>query len=328
LLPQAPLNATPTNSSFVYRGKNAKEMKKIIANLKTNAEKSANESLSSFKDYSLQGITLEEQEQYLQSCVNKSNLTKSSENDRLYDAPCLGKATEEQKRLLADFCEELDQIIGGKCNSRNYFYFFILAKFLISKFTTWIVAFLYYFKIILTYIIFFLDGSYIPKSFCVLGGPGSGKTFLVDCLIEQCMARQVGVMSSAYAASACLHLCSCLRNGKRIVSNTLHHTLSLSVAQTSQTLQELCAMSEVTVNKLRSGPFDGVNVFIVDEISMVSESFVSHIADRLRQISLSNKSSTFGKFLFVACGDFLQLPPPKAPSIYESVVQKYIFQEG
>jgi hypothetical protein len=145
LLPQAPLNATPTNSSFVYRGKNAKEMKKIIANLKTNAEKSANESLSSFKDYSLQGITLEEQEQYLQSCVNKSNLTKSSENDRLYDAPCLGKATEEQKRLLADFCEELDQIIGGKCNSRNYFYFFILAKILISKFTTWIVAFLYYF---------------------------------------------------------------------------------------------------------------------------------------------------------------------------------------
>jgi len=91
----------------------------------------------------------------------------------------------------------------------------------------------------------------------VLGGPGSGKTFLVDC-----------------------------------------------------------------------GPFDGVNVFVVDEISMLSESFLSHIADRLRQISSTNKTSTFGKFLFVACGDFQQLPPPKASSIYESVVKKYIFEQG
>jgi hypothetical protein len=93
--------------------------------LKVNAEACANVSLSSFKDYNHQGITLEQQEQYLQSCIDKLNLTKCADYDCLYDAPCVRKATEEQKQTLACFCEELDKIIGGKCNINHCNYGFI-----------------------------------------------------------------------------------------------------------------------------------------------------------------------------------------------------------
>jgi len=173
------------------------------------------------------------------------------------------------------------------------------------------------------------DRPYIPKAFCLLGGPGSGKTFLIDCLIEQCMARKVGLISCAFAASACLHICSCLPNGTRIVSNTLNSTLALSIFQTNQTLKGLEPLKEGVVDELRRGPFKDVHVFVVDEISMVTESVVSHVADRLRQLSPKSYSgNTYGKFVFVACGDFKQLPPPKASSLYEGVVKKYILGEG
>jgi len=132
LLPEARLNDAPSNSSFIYRGKNAKQLKKIIKALKENAEASANESLPTFKDYSKQGITLAEQEQYLQSCIDKSDLTKCSDSNHLYDAPCLRKATHEQKNVLTDFCEELDRIIGGKCHRIIFIYsciYFILQNF-------------------------------------------------------------------------------------------------------------------------------------------------------------------------------------------------------
>jgi len=138
LLPEARLNDAPSNSSFIYRGKNAKQLKKIIKALKENAEASANESLQTFKDYSKQGITLAEQEQYLQSCTDKSDLTKCSDSNHLYDAPCLRKATHEQKNVLTDFCEELDRIIGGKCHRIIFIYscifFFFFAILIIIFF--------------------------------------------------------------------------------------------------------------------------------------------------------------------------------------------------
>jgi hypothetical protein len=142
------------------------------------------------------------------------------------------------------------------------------------------------------------------------------------------MARQVGLVSCAYAASACLHLCSSLPNGKRIVANTLNSTLSLSVVQTSQGNTPLTPLTESTAEQMRNGSFFGVRIFVVDEISMVTASVVSHIADRLRQLSLTHKNTTFGNFIFVACGDFRQLPPPTATPIYEAVVHNFMYDKG
>jgi hypothetical protein len=166
-----------------------------------------------------------------------------------------------------------------------------------------------------------------PKSFCLLGGPGAGKTYLIDCLIEQCIVRKVGLISSAFAASACLHIASCTSEGVRTPAYTLHTTLSISVSQMDSWKNRIQSLPEDLKHNILRNSFFKAYVFVLDETSMINATTVSFIADRLRQLSEKEyQDFTFGRYIYISVSDFRQLPPPKGSPMYYPVVDKYLFK--
>ena len=102
---------------------------------------------------------------------------------------------------------------------------------------------------------------------------------------------------------------------------TLHKLLFLPVNKVNNQL----VMSE-TVCEWAQQNFQGKQLLVVDEMSMLSQEQYGYMDRRLRQIM--NKNKPFGRFSVILSGDFAQLPPVcKAKIVYvdydnESSVEK------
>ena len=64
--------------------------------------------------------------------------------------------------------------------------------------------------------------------------------------------------------------------------------------------------------------YSEVLVVLIDEISMVSNICLLHIHKRLCEIFGCSKSQPFANLSILVVGDLLQLPPIKAPQIFDS----------
>jgi len=139
----------------------------------------------------------------------------------------------------------------------------------------------------------------------VQGGPGTGKTYLANRLIETCNLRVKRGAFTGIAAS--------LINGK-----TLHSLFGLS-RKFSDGVQD---MGKLAKNQQGSSfgalkeQFRGIDLVLIDEISQLTAKMLDEI-DRKCRVIKGNKFKPFGGIHFVLCGDFVQLPPVGADGLYK-----------
>ena len=145
------------------------------------------------------------------------------------------------------------------------------------------------------------------------GGPGTGKTTTLNALTAALKVQGVDVVQGSFTGVAA----TAIAGGRTLCA--LFHIGSGS------TLKPLDGrrLAELRLLFVRE---EGVRVvLIIDEISMVSPCHLQFINLRLQQVLESNEP--FGGLNVVFIGDFYQLPPVKAESLYHSVMANHFFTD-
>jgi hypothetical protein len=139
-----------------------------------------------------------------------------------------------------------------------------------------------------------------PNPFYICGGPGTGKSYLIDHLRAICDTLGVGIRTTAPAAVAAVP----------IGGQTLHSLVGLSGTLSPDNFPP--PPSTDAMRELRAY-FRGVRLLVIDEVSMVGTALLGCASRRLSQI-LDNEAP-FGGLVVVLSGDFDQLTPVKSPSL-------------
>ena len=139
------------------------------------------------------------------------------------------------------------------------------------------------------------------------GGAGTGKSHLIRCIYYEASKilknrenpNETKVLLTAPTGTAAFSV-----NGY-----TINSALKLGKKVTS-TYEPL---SSKTLDSLQN-QLSGLQILIIDEISMVARKVFSYIHGRLKQIKRfpsTDRTAYFGKVCILAVGDFYQLPPVK-----------------
>jgi hypothetical protein len=164
------------------------------------------------------------------------------------------------------------------------------------------------------------DNIYPEESFVVLGSAGSGKTFLIQALYEQCLVRGVGVISCAFTGSASTLLSNLDRHGRFSPSDTFNSTFNMSRnAAGSLSTDGRAKTQDLKRDKIEemiSGNWSvRTCVIVADELSMLQDLHILRMKDVLMQLSLvdapfqvANNNNPgkypFGRFLGLYLGKF------------------------
>ena len=135
----------------------------------------------------------------------------------------------------------------------------------------------------------------------VQGGPGTGKTFLLNKFIDKC-----GLLTKKGAPTG---IAASLISGR-----TLHSLFGLSRASNLDGLVR--EGSDCVAKKLAhlKVDFRGVRLLVIDEVSQLTAKLIDDIDKKLRLITGVGKP--FGGLHVIFCGDFVQLPPVSAAPLY------------
>jgi hypothetical protein len=139
----------------------------------------------------------------------------------------------------------------------------------------------------------------------VTGGAGTGKSHLIKCIYHEASKllknpenpEEVKVLLTAPTGTAAFN----------IGGFTVHS--ALKIPRTSKNNYE--SLSNDTLNTLQS-QLSGLEILIIDEISMVDRKVLAYIHGRLKQIKqlrTTDRQSCFGGVCILAVGDFYQLSP-------------------
>ena len=133
---------------------------------------------------------------------------------------------------------------------------------------------------------------------CILGGPGTGKSFLSLCISDYLDRElQVAVMQSATTGVAA----SLLDGG-----TTIHSALRIPVDNGRESsIKPLVNTRLLEIQ--REFASRRIGVILIDEVSMLTSSMLTYVHDRLQQILENNRP--FGGMSLLLVGDFFQLEP-------------------
>jgi hypothetical protein len=144
----------------------------------------------------------------------------------------------------------------------------------------------------------------------VHGGPGVGKSFTIDTLTKIASFRKRKVLVAAYTGVAASNI-----DG----GDTLHRVFKFSFNSMKGT--DLILPLNDSLLKLLENNLLNVDVLVVDELSNLEASFISHIDERLRQ-ALGN-NLPFGGLAVIFMGDFFQNSPTQGNYIFVDVMKFY-----
>ena len=142
----------------------------------------------------------------------------------------------------------------------------------------------------------------------VTGGAGTGKSHLIKCIYHEASKllknrenpEEVKVLLVAPTGTAAFN----------IGGYTIHSAFKVPC----HIKKDFQRLSDDTRNTLRMH-LSGIDILIIDEISMVDRKVLAYIHGRLREIKgirTTDRTSHFGNVSVLAVGDFYQLPPVRA----------------
>lgn len=129
----------------------------------------------------------------------------------------------------------------------------------------------------------------------LLGGPGVGKSYLIDKLTDDIKSCKANVLNLAATGIACVHI-----NGQTIQGILPTNRPSLFDSK-CQFFRDFFSL------------YSFINI---DEMSMVPSSWIDLLQRALRQV---NQQIIFGGKNVILSGDFFQVPPVLHPSIIKSI---------
>jgi len=125
------------------------------------------------------------------------------------------------------------------------------------------------------------------------GSAGTGKTYLINQYIEYLRLRNVPVAVTASTGIAATH----------IGGQTIHSWSGIGIRD----LITIDDLEKIARNKQTRERLTGIQVLIIDEISMLSGKVLTGISDILKHFKRSDLP--FGGVQTILSGDFFQLPP-------------------
>jgi ATP-dependent DNA helicase PIF1 len=144
--------------------------------------------------------------------------------------------------------------------------------------------------------------DYLKKyNIFLTGPPGSGKSYLINQLIEWAYKsnKKIAVTASTGIAS------------KIINGTTLHSWAGIGLGQ--ETREKL--LDDINSKKYKKRNWKKTDILIIDEVSMISGelwSILDYIGRNIRKVDLP-----FGRIQILAVGDFHQLPPVKGKMLID-----------
>jgi hypothetical protein len=148
-----------------------------------------------------------------------------------------------------------------------------------------------------------------PLYMIINGGAGSGKTFTINAI---CTNLANEIKRAAPTAKAAF----------LITGETLHSLLNIPCINPNK----LFDLDTRTLQQLQF-IFRFIKFIIIDEYSMLSQTMLSKIDLRLRQIK-QKRSIPFGGLSIILTGDPGQLPAVAAPSLYSKVLKNDLDTNG
>jgi hypothetical protein len=153
-----------------------------------------------------------------------------------------------------------------------------------------------------------------PPLFLCHGGPGTGKSYLIDVL-----NYIVGTERVLNAAPTGIVAAAMYKGG---TFNSLFQIPVPALGQVKDVhLKALNLRQKVKMKNLLEGKI----LIIMDEVSMMDVIMLSHINQRLQEVLES--SHLFGGLSILMCGDFQQLPPTSGCALFRAVLNESL-EEG
>ncbi|EER06699.1 conserved hypothetical protein, partial [Perkinsus marinus ATCC 50983] len=141
------------------------------------------------------------------------------------------------------------------------------------------------------------EGS-LENAFILHGVGGTGKSFLIKCLVKLCLSK--------FGAGSCLVMAPTGKAASILpFGRTLHSALRLPVPLVESGFEPLAAESLTNFQD----EMGNMRLVIIDELSMIGCRFLAAIDSRLKQARPSSSSKAFGGFPVILSGDYGQLPP-------------------
>ena len=163
-----------------------------------------------------------------------------------------------------------------------------------------------------------------PPFFNVQGGPGVGKTTMINGLVALALFREAGqVITCAYTGVAASHM------GGQTTTTQFKLPVGKRNAHTSDDVDEEFLSNTFHVKDLKDLDkiLDLVKkidpkktcLIVIDEVSMITATMLAYIDARCRQAT--QRDMRFGGIAMILCGDFSQSPPVNGVSLFSAAIR-------